>query len=397
MTNSAYFKSRHTNRLAIITLFTAIFHQQCTIPIDPESFEYKPSIVVDGFITNEIKQHTLQLKYSDPISLNFGEPIADAQVWVSINDQEVINYELAGFWGHYQSKYAFAAESGNSYRLHFILNDGREYESELVNYIDPVPIDSIYDRYAELAPDGSTSNEGGIQFFLDSYSENSNAQYFRYEWEEDYKIQTPYKASFIYKRSLGDIVPKTKPTNICYAHDVSKTILLGNNVSTNHRMVEFPIRFISGETDVLRNRYSILVKQYSIDANAYNFYKKFKQLNESGGSLFDKQAGPVPGNVKALDDPYEEIMGYFEVAGLSQKRVFFNYNDLDPIFTRPDYRTNCYMFPLEGSGPFSNPLDDVGRDFDVLGYSDGAPLLADKTCTDCTGSGTTTPPDFWTE
>lgn len=373
---------------------------QCTIPLDTESFNYEQTLVVDGIITDEFTNHEIILKYTKPIDGDIEELVDDASVFVETNDGDQIDFTFDPYKGSYVSSEPFACETGKTYQLIFIMDDNEEYRSSINQYVASPPIDSIYDRYAESAPDGATSNEGGIQFFIDSHSSDTEAHYFRYEWEEDYKIITPTQAFERYIVGRG-IIEKEYPTHICYAHDESASTIIGNNLDTKNSMVEFPVRFVPGSSDLLRNRYSILVKQYSIDANAYAFYSRFKKLNESSGSLFDKQIGTVAGNIRSMSDPNKIVLGYFEVAGVTEKRAFFNFQDLDPAFSRPEYRGDCGPeFVTITTYQQAPTIGSYGIDLDVIGYYQGIsayPMITNKNCTDCTGYGPTSPPDYWIE
>ena len=388
-------------KILIKPFFLIILFNQCTIPIDSDSFDYERTLVVDGQITNVIDYHQIAIKYSKPITAEVEEPIDDAIVWLETNDGELIDFTYSNSFEAYIPNTPFGCEEGKSYQLIFELSTGESYHSNMIAYISTPDIDSLYYRNAEVAPQGSTSNEGGIQFFVDSYEERTNAQYFRYEWMEDFKIITPRVAVDLYLYPEDVIVEKTEPTNICYGHKESKNIILGNNLSTDGKMVEFPIRFVSAETDVLRNRYTIEVTQYSIDMDTYNFYKKFKQLNESTGSLFDYQAGTIAGNIVSENDPYEVVLGYFEVAGITKKRIFVSYRDIPPPFIRPKYRATCLETDIIPASLYFSlglpQLSSWGQNLDIIEYTGSTPMIGDQHCSNCTFFGDIEPPAYWEE
>lgn len=344
-------------------------------------------------MTDEYKYHQLSLNYSKPISNELIDLHVEASVWVETGDGSIINYIKEDT--HYASEIPFAGSPGETYQLHFTTAEGKEYQSNIITLVEAPEIDSVYDQYVEIAEDKAIQNVGGIQFFLDTHDETQSAKFFRYEWQEDYKIITPYQAHFRFLYPEEIIVAIEDTINICYARNVSQSILIANTIESGNRIAEFPIRFVSGETDYLRNRYAILVKQYAVSPEAYNYYRKFKELNESTGSLFDQQQGALPGNVVSMDDPYEVVLGYFEVAGQSELRTYFNYEDLDPHFLYPEYRTDC------GAETIVNITQDslfsFGMNLNLIRYystSRRADIGA-ASCTDCTGYGKTQKPDFW--
>lgn len=371
----------------------------CTQPFDEDSYDFERSIVVDGLITDEYKNHHILLNSTTPIGETGAPPIMGANVWVEDNEGSKINFfETAP--GTYFSEIQFSAEPGKFYQLFFVLEGNHRYQSNQIELIKSPPIDSIYDMYAEIAPEGEIQNVGGIQFFLDSYDATGKAKYFRYEWQEDYKIKTPLKSRYTYFNpfytDFDSIAVHGDTLDICYAHDYSKTILIANTLgSSKSRIVDFPVRFVSGQKDLLRNRYSLFVRQYAISKEAYNYYRRFKEMNESGGSLFDSQQGTVTGNITALDDPTETVLGYFEVSGVSELRAFFNYHDLDPRFDLPSFRYDCSDYNIinraRDSLPFYSPP------LRILRVNKGRVYMAPQNCTDCTGYASNQKPDFWTD
>ncbi|WP_258100784.1 DUF4249 domain-containing protein [Marinoscillum pacificum] len=365
----------------------------CSIPIDSESFGYRRSVVVDGMITDEYKTHKIRLSYTSEVNNGFYEAISDADVKVVTGSGQEYFFQL-GFDGYYGSEEEFAGIPGETYQLQFTIGSDRGYSSNEIELIASPPIDSIYDRYAELSVEGSDQYEGGIQFFLDTHDDTNQAQNYLYEWTEDYKIVTP-KVAFYKYLSQGVVPVLQDSTSVCYGYGQSSSILITQALKSGNRVVEFPIRFISGLDDFLRNRYSISVKQYAISASSYGYYRQFKELNESGGSLFDQQRGTLVSNVTSFTDPDEIVLGYFDVAGVSEKRVFFNYDDLDPNFPRPGYRAQCYSTELsfEDFFMFFTPT------MDLTYYEEDQQLVRFQPppCTDCTSFGPTEAPEYWIE
>ena len=371
----------------------------CIIPFEIDSEEYDKVIVVEGVVTTEFKRHTVQLSFTTPIISNSQAMLQGADVWVENNAGAIYTFREESP-GKYQSELEFAAREEFEYQLFFRTSEGRLYQSTKDRPIPSPPIDSIYDRYAELIPANSTIQEVGIQFFLDSYDPTGNAKNFRYEWEETYKIVTPYKSFFDYDYNLGEIVYREIPIDVCYSTNTSTSLIIGTSVGASvNRIVEFPVQFVSGDTDILRNRYSILVRQFSVSNETYNYYQRIK-TTERQGTLFDEQQGSVIGNIVSLDDPNEVVLGNFEVSGVSSLRVFFDFGDLDSKLLYPDFRFRCITDDLISTS-VSNALTYVQANtyniIDILDAESGPPsaIMAPDLCSDCTEYSSNVKPDFW--
>jgi hypothetical protein len=383
---------------------TVLLLVRCTKPFDAESFGFDRVLVVDGQITDELKQHQVTLSYTYPIGEEAKSTLNNAEVWVEDGDGGRVDYSETDP-GVYQTDVSFSGVVGQTYQLFFTTPEGKKYHSNSIELLKSPPIDSIYDQYARLTTDESTSALDGIQFFIDTHDETNKAKYFRYDWEETYQIRTPYPSYYIYFEPEDSIANREIPVHVCYNSNKSSSIIVGNTLgSVESRLAEMPVRFISNQVDFLRSRYSILVRQYAINESSFSFYRKLKESNESGGSLFDKQQGTITGNIRSIDDPDETILGYFEVAGVSLKRAFFSFSDLDREFPRPDFRYACNY----------NDLIDTTRD-SIAQYAAGSAylitqiyetptepieeryVLAYRLCADCSSYASLVVPEFWTE
>ncbi|MFY0602085.1 MAG: DUF4249 family protein [Cyclobacteriaceae bacterium] len=148
---------------------------------------------------------------------------------------------------------------------------------------------------------------------------------------------------------------------MCFESNESNEIIIGNSVgSSKNRVAEQPVNFVSSFTDKHRNRYAIQAKQYAINESAFGFYRKLKESSESGGSLFDQQQGTIAGNIRSLDDPSATVLGYFEVAGVSKLRAFFDFADLDERLTFPSFRFKCDLSGLKETSRDTLRLIELG-------------------------------------
>ncbi|MDH5397651.1 MAG: DUF4249 domain-containing protein [Cyclobacteriaceae bacterium] len=392
---------RKTNKRILLFIAPLWLLTSCVKPFDYESVSYEKLIVVDGSVTDVEKPHRVKLQYTYPINQNSIMPIQNATVWVQ--DGKGNRYPfMESEKGEYLSA-PFAGISGESYQLHFTTTDGKVYESSAVTLKKSPPIDSIYNRYAELPSDELHRNEGGLQFFIDTHDDKGEARHFRYEWEDTYLIRVPYPSNFHYYPENNTWEMREEQVGTCYTSSQSTRIILGNmQGKSQNRLAEVPIHFVSQENPTLRNRYTILIRQYSLDENTYNYYKKIKESIESGGSLFDKQQGSIPGNIERTDNPREPVLGYFEVAGITEMRTFFDYTrDLKDKLKKPVFPYYCrdqlILTTNDSVAYYYNQnrtlvvVNDLGMPFEP------SMELAPRECADCSYYASTKKPDFWVD
>jgi hypothetical protein len=132
---------------------------------------------------------------------------------------------------------------------------------------------------------------------------------------------------------------------------------------------------------------------------------------ESLGSIFDAQPSQVTGNIHAVFDSTEKVIGFVEVSQEVTKRIFIDislvpnwgylntciYNDLGT--TNDSLNLNMWVNVYHrASGTITSWLPTVPN-YDAPFDMNGLPtaiVLADPTCVDCTlKGGTNKKPSFW--
>ena len=79
------------------------------------------------------------------------------------------------------------------------------------------------------------------------------------------------------------------------------------------------------------SRHYFNVRQVSISRESFDYWQKVKVLVNNTGSVFDTPPAPIRGNLYNDKDPEEVVLGYFEVAKVSQKRIYTTRADV-PFF-----------------------------------------------------------------
>ena len=259
----------------------------------------------------------------------------------------------------------------------------------------------------------------GAQVLVDVKGLNDTTNYLRYEFEETYKIVPP-----IVKATMGEFrnyetnrtgcatfnvveVSKDSINDVCYNNRSSSGIILTTTSGFGeNRSVRVPINFVQATDPVLGARYSILVKQYSQSLEGANFYKILKELGGSENLLSQNQPGYVVGNIISQNTEKEKILGFFEVSSVSEKRIYFNYNDFD--FQNPPYFENCepilydyfYCGPPDIPPPVAlrrNQLytDAFRNNYQFVSFDFPLFELVKPACADCSYLGTIEKPEFW--
>ena len=255
-----------------------------------------------------------------------------------------------------------------------------------------------------------------MQINATSFDPSNTSKFYRYEYEETYKIVTPAWSDMnlvlvpppvpgplsTYNVTL---IPRPNPdSKICYGTKSSDDIILTDTNDKEEDRVDHTVRFISNQDYIISYRYSILVKQYVQNLAAYTYYKTLKELSGSGGNIFSQnQPGFFYGNIKSSVNPDEKVIGFFEVSSVSSKRIFFNYSDLFPGENLPPYKVDCTGTAMNFCFNPNNP-DCKGSSIvsalmlDSLLYWMGSTpvyVMVAPECGDCTRFASNIIPPFW--
>ena len=371
----------------------------CTEPFPIQDIDFEDILIVESTITNEMRHQVVKL--SRTISLeSFGQKIEDnATVSIKNSNGAIFNFTQDTESGNYISDEEFQAEQNISYTLNINTGDGKSYTSKPVQIQAAIPITRLY---TELI---SENEKEGIEVFVDTDNTSGNGQYFRYEYEETYKVKLPHPKMFDWKivnynnftRTYGLELTQIEQDFICYSSVGSKGILQtsSSNLSEN-KVLQFPIRFIDKGDPMLRERYSILVKQYVQSLEAYTFYAILENLSNAGSLLSPGQPGYVTGNVRSETNSEEKVLGFFEASSVSSQRIYFNYNDFG--LELPAFFVECENLVFE------NLTEELKRkleleNYQIYFYEESGIItkiyISQPECSVCTSFSSNVKPDFW--
>src|SRR5690606_12070340 len=292
------------NKIFYFIFFSAIlFNLGCTEPYEIETVDYESVLVVESTITNETKQQIVKLSRTSTLE-NPGILVENnANVTVTGSNGESFTFSQDVETGEYLSDQVFRAIPGIQYTLNISTQDGKSYISSEVTLPPVVEMDEVY---AERIQD-ATQDKDGVQVLVNTEDPTGNAQYFRYEFVETYKITAPFPSPFyseIINYNAGNgtyevLLTPREPEEICYSTEYSTGINQTATTELNeNRVFRFPVKYLSKLDPKIQTRYSILVKQYVQSVEAYTFYKIVKELGSVESLLSQSQPGYVAGNVE---------------------------------------------------------------------------------------------------
>jgi hypothetical protein len=355
-------------------------------------------LVVEGVINSGNDSTIVKLSKTVKITDNVKTAVVDnCTVSVEAEGGNGIALKPEGN-GTYTSP-ALGLDVTKKYRLHITTNDNKEYASDYVEVKKTQPIDSV----------GFVIKNNNVQIYANTHDATSNTRYYRWSYDETWRFHSKYQSSFIVDQVNKVVVPRpsSESSYFCFAGDKSSTIVIGSSAKLSQDVIfQQPITTIASTSEKVELRYSILLKQYALTKEAYQFWENLKKNTEQLGSIFDAQPSQLTGNIHNIKDTSEPVIGYVSITNTQTKRIFIDNADLPREWT-PAYPYDCgpadsalFVNPLTGAHEVNDfivvggaiALDEILQQRTVAGYT-----YSTLECADCRIRGRVQAPLFWTE
>ena len=359
--------------LALLLLFYG-----CIEPFSPPEVNSDASnLVVDGFLN--VGKDTSRIALSRT---------QNTHVVVAAFKEVGAKISVEGETGE---KYSFVEKGGGQYflapqiynqagkyRLRIKTKSGKEYLSEYVAAKKTPAIDSVTYEYDKV--------RNAIVVKVDTHDPKNQTRFYRWKFEQTYEYTTAYFSALDRNLVKKQIVVRQDNINRCWRTLNSANIALGSTIKLSEDRIQgLPINVVPISTNWFYIKYSILVKQYALSQDAFEYWTSLAKTTQGTGSLFDPQPSQVTGNVKNIADVHELVFGYFSVLTEETKRIFIDPNlGAYPRCEDPDTLTLTEGYKASGM-----LLNYWGMESDSV-------LMSPPSCADCRlQGGTTKTPSFW--
>ena len=323
-------------RILTVVIAVMIFHNRCSELYDPLLDVPENILVVEGLLTDTPGPHYVKLFRSAPFNQQQNQlPLQNAVVQVEDNAGhiEIFNEVTPG---NYQSTQGFRAIPERKYTLKIITPDGEQYYSR-PQLLIPVAreIESLTGKYMDDKIVETPTNEGeviieyieAIEVLGDVWNIPGTFPRMRFEvdvmiqyWmmEEQRNPNNPDPPVFFcrIRNRTGDYPNITKARE----HNVSRDI-----VNHNFGYIPKEKKYYQGTRSFgYIDRRIIILDQYSLNEESYNYYRNLEKLINAEGKLFDPVAVRLDGNLYSSDDETKIALGFFEVSGKASSTFAMN-------------------------------------------------------------------------
>ena len=380
-----------------IMSFTGLLYcllSSCISAFEPVGVEDTAGIlVVEGLI---LDKSTTSIHLSRTVKLDQQLPVTSVDVYnatiqlideennvIAVAEQQIKDNMPVG--GTYVFNDAISFAPAQKYALDIWIGN-QHYRSAFVSPVHTPEIDEI---------SWALNDDKSIDIRVSTHDPDNQTNYFLWAFEEDWEIRSPLFGNPRYDPQSRTFIEQSLygPNNrfYCWSSDQSKSLLLGSSDKLSESIISNKkIHQIQPYTTRFSYLYSILVKQYGLDKEAYGYFENLQRNVEESGSLFAPQPSEKAGNIQCLSNPNEPVIGYIAITKETMYRLFINVATLNL-----GDRSSCD----EGE---SVDFPDLYGAY-LLGLGIHYAEVPDKLyqcvpirCVDCTQrGGTKNKPDFW--
>ena len=365
----------------------------CVEEYIPEIDNYENLLVVDGMITSGEGPYEIKLSRSAGLQNPEVTPVENAIVILRDDhaNSEKLTETEAGVYSTIVE--GIKGIPGYLYQLEIQTAEGETYLSDFEMMREPVGIEQVTTAI-EYHPGEEYAHEiAGLRFYIDTHKASDSAVFLMWSLTETYEYKSDFKIRYYWE---GELKPFPRPDSLqtCWKTQRIPFIFTSRTDGLSEPVIrQFPLHYVNTDTRKLYLKYSLLVKQYAMNKEAWSFWNEVRKQNETQGGLFDLQPYQIVGNMKNTNNPNEPVLGQFTVAGVFEHRIFVDRPNLDFYYfkcelTEGDFEnfSSIVYYP-----PESWPI------YVTTGLEGGLALPLQE-CLDCRlHGGTIEKPVFWTD
>lgn len=386
-------------RLKIILLLLILLYTGCVeeYKIPSKTVEnYKEELVVQGrILSGENSVVYISKTYPFGNVEGMGEIITDAEVHIiGQNGYESEKAVYDNLHRHYVINTVDLPQN-TLYAVEVVLN-GETYQSDFQELQMSPEIDEI--TYKE--------NVDGISIHVSTHDDEDGQRAYMWSCTEDWEFHSDFDfvgvsgGRVLYNKDVYPIDGWVNPYLYCWGHQESGNIYiystagLKENAVKEHELFRIPVDDIR-----ISYIYSILLKQWSLSDEAYNYFQTLKLYTEDTGGLFAPMPTEIDGNVSCISNPSIKVRGYVLAATVTEKRIFIYESDFKQI--RSDYQNCSWLNAQNYPGWERAWMESMEKGnliiFTQTGIIDQTSISYSKNCFDCreTEGASKKRPDFW--
>ncbi|HYK47797.1 MAG TPA: DUF4249 domain-containing protein [Parafilimonas sp.] len=343
-------------------------------------------LVAEGNIVAGNDSTVIHLSRTTSISdsSNITNPVTNAAVQIESEDGQ--NYQLQDeFDGSYFAP-PLNISTNKKYRVHIFTVDGKEYASDYV----PVKISPAIDSVS-----WKLDSTNGVNIYVNSHDAQGQTLYYQWKYVETWQHRATYTSAYVFENGTIRLRTPDEYITNCWtvlpasSINISSTTQLASDIVYEKRLVNIPYG-----SEKLSIVYSILVEQYALTKEAFQFWENLKKNTEQIGTIFDPQPFADFGNIHCITNPAEPVIGFISASSIEEQRIYIFKQDLSSWPYRPPL---CEVDTLKPGDDITSVADGGFiplYEITIPGTPETGLLITEPECADCRvhGGSTIKPP-----
>lgn len=329
--------------LFICLLLPVLLILGCSEVVDLKTRPGASQLLVFGRITDGLEGNFIELSRTSVLN-GEQEPVTGAVVRV--------------FAGDGNTEYYRETESGK-YEL---ANETLIGQPGMIYYLEiDVPGGSTYRSTPETMPENNTVDildfeAGPIRIPIQNNAEisrNMVSLFMRTEFldvDQEFYVRWNLLETYLFPERPKMVDSPDYPPQWCYiTNDLEgQSVFLHDGSTLKNPVISRRLMTRRLADNAFVSSYYFQVVRSSLTKDAYRYWNEVDQVANAQGSIFDRPLAAVQSNIYNIDDPEEEILGYFEVSTMDTTRLLIRENDTPFAISTP-----CPQ-----SGPLTDECDN---------------------------------------
>ncbi|SMD36910.1 protein of unknown function [Reichenbachiella faecimaris] len=329
-----------TGIISIVSCFLISCVDEIDIPLSSEAI-----LTIEGSITDETKNHKIQLSHSysfndNPTFAPIDPLVFGAQVEISDNEGNVTAL-FEGKNGAYYTPAAFAGEIGKIYTLRVTLKTGEVYFSKPERIL---PVGATIEEVCfentvkQVSTAESTTEEKEVQFTAKFNDNGETNDYYRWGYTGVYEVEAPLADTSppcdaeTQAQPAGKCGPCNIPTKRCWASEFDNEFLkVESDELFNGKTVDNYVIYSTSANRQFNFYYAAHIEMYSLTKAAFDYYDALSTQLTNNGTVFETPNFQIRGNVYSEEDPEQLVLGYFSASAKTTTMLLVDGNEIPDV------------------------------------------------------------------
>jgi hypothetical protein len=284
----------------------------CSEPVDLETPDDENLLIIEGYITDEFGPHTINISRSaryGTVFEGFIQRINNATVLIRDSKGNSTILSQSGF-GEYQTPSSFRGERGETYTLLVTTSVGENFASLPTTLTSGPNLEDVIFRFEKKPTSDDLNFTTGVNVFAKWNDPEGENNYHVFFTEGIHQI-------FTQPEDFVDLVARVPaPKDCCdecfiYDKNNSDGLYIHSDNNQDGREITTLAGFIEDDGKRFTGNYLLRVQMASLSDEAYAFYRLLDGQLAIDGDLFDAPPANIRGNLINLDNPQEQVLGFF--------------------------------------------------------------------------------------